>query len=226
MAAEHFNAHLECKKCGTTDRNSSGRCKTCAKASTLKWRAENAAHVKETKKAWRAANAEKIKEWAASYAEKNKDVLRQRVYSYRAKNPSAARAINAKWAAKNSEYLRVKNANWYSLNREKVAAKASNYRKMNPDKVRLFRHNRKARINSSGGVLSKGLLNRLFKLQKGICPCCRKPLGKNYHMDHIIPLAKGGTNTDDNIQLLRQKCNAQKAARHPVDFMQSRGFLL
>jgi 5-methylcytosine-specific restriction endonuclease McrA len=51
-------------------------------------------------------------------------------------------------------------------------------------------------------------------------------LGDNYHLDHIVPLAIGGTNTDDNIQLLRQKCNQQKSAKHPIDFMQSRGFLL
>jgi 5-methylcytosine-specific restriction endonuclease McrA len=52
------------------------------------------------------------------------------------------------------------------------------------------------------------------------------PLGDNYHIDHIMPLALGGSNTDDNIQLLRQRCNNQKCAKHPVDFMQSRGFLL
>lgn len=56
--------------------------------------------------------------------------------------------------------------------------------------------------------------------------CCGLPLGDNYHIDHIMPLALGGSNTDDNIQLLRQRCNNQKCAKHPVDFMQSRGFLL
>jgi 5-methylcytosine-specific restriction endonuclease McrA len=45
-------------------------------------------------------------------------------------------------------------------------------------------------------------------------------------MDHIVPLISGGTNTDDNIQLMRSRCNQQKSAKHPIDFMQSRGFLL
>lgn len=45
-------------------------------------------------------------------------------------------------------------------------------------------------------------------------------------MDHIMPLALGGTNTDDNIQLLCPTCNRSKHAKHPVDFMQQRGFLL
>lgn len=34
------------------------------------------------------------------------------------------------------------------------------------------------------------------------------------------------TNTDDNIQLLRKLCNHKKGTKHPVDFMQERGFLL
>lgn len=45
-------------------------------------------------------------------------------------------------------------------------------------------------------------------------------------MDHIVPLALGGSNTDGNIQLLRATCNQQKHAKHPVVFMQERGFLL
>jgi 5-methylcytosine-specific restriction endonuclease McrA len=45
-------------------------------------------------------------------------------------------------------------------------------------------------------------------------------------MDHIIPLALGGANTDDNIQLLRATCNLQKHTKHPIDFMQQRGYLL
>jgi 5-methylcytosine-specific restriction endonuclease McrA len=78
----------------------------------------------------------------------------------------------------------------------------------------------------TGGKLSSKLAARLFVLQKGKCACCLQPLGDDYHIDHIMPLALGGTNTDDNIQLLRAKCNLQKNAKHPVDFMQQRGFLL
>lgn len=70
------------------------------------------------------------------------------------------------------------------------------------------------------------IAERLFKLQRGKCACCKQPLGDDYHMDHIMPLSLGGSNTDDNIQLLRAKCNQQKSAKHPVDFMQQRGFLI
>lgn len=87
-------------------------------------------------------------------------------------------------------------------------------------------HNRRARNLGVAGEISHQSIDRLYDLQRGKCPCCGLPLGDNYHLDHIMPLALGGTNTDDNIQLLRQECNNQKRAKHPIDFMQRRGFLL
>ena len=60
----------------------------------------------------------------------------------------------------------------------------------------------------------------------GKCVCCGHPLSDNYHLDHIVPIALGGANEDWNIQLLRGECNLQKHAKHPVNFMQSKGFLL
>lgn len=96
----------------------------------------------------------------------------------------------------------------------------------NPD-APLINQNRRARGIKSVGMLSKGLADKLFALQRGKCACgCKQPLGDDYHLDHIIPLALGGANTDDNIQLLRPLCNHQKNAKHPIDFMQSRGYLL
>lgn len=64
------------------------------------------------------------------------------------------------------------------------------------------------------------------KFTNGKCPCCKQPLGDEFHLDHVIPLALGGPNTDDNMQLLRKTCNLQKSAKHPVQYMQERGFLL
>jgi 5-methylcytosine-specific restriction endonuclease McrA len=47
-----------------------------------------------------------------------------------------------------------------------------------------------------------------------------------YHKDHVVPLALGGEHAPNNIQLLCPACNLSKGARHPVDFMQSKGMLL
>lgn len=122
------------------------------------------------------------------------------------------------------EEFRETSRKWFEANSIRAKELAIRWRKENPDAYRVQRQNRRAR--KSNLKLSIGLSLILFALQRGKCACCGLPLGNNYHMDHIMPLALGGTNTDDNIQLLRQRCNNQKHAKHPVDFMQSRGFLL
>ena len=149
-----------------------------------------------------------------------------RVAAWKAANPEQFRATHSAYRAANREQLRAKDAAYRAANLEKVRAAISVHKKANPEKHRIYEQNRRARKKAVGGALSPGLAEKLFKLQKGKCPCCNQPLGDDYHMDHIVPVALLGANTDGNIQLLRALCNRQKSAKDPIDFMQQRGFLL
>jgi 5-methylcytosine-specific restriction endonuclease McrA len=66
----------------------------------------------------------------------------------------------------------------------------------------------------------------LFKAQDGKCAYCKIDVSENYHVDHIMPLARGGMNTRNNIQLCCPACNWSKADRDPVEFAQSLGMLV
>lgn len=144
---------------------------------------------------------------------------------YRAAHPWKVVECNAKYYAANVEKMLVRNAKWAAENRDKVREKDAKWRAANPEKLRVYWRNRIARL--SGGKISHDIAGRLFTLQRGKCACgCKQPLGDDYHLDHILPLALGGPNEDGNIQLLRAKCNLQKHAKHPIDFMRQRGFLL
>jgi len=48
------------------------------------------------------------------------------------------------------------------------------------------------------------------------CYICGKTL-KKYHIDHFIPIAKGGTNDPGNLRLACPKCNRRKHSKHPHD---------
>ena len=141
-------------------------------------------------------------------------------------NQERIKAASAVWYAGNSDHAKAVAALWRKANLEKIKSSGAAYRKANLEARRIDAHNRRARKLTNGGKLSKGLSAKLFKLQKGKCPCCNQPLGDDYHMDHIMPLKSGGANEDWNIQLLRQQCNNQKSAKDPIEFMQSRGKLL
>lgn len=175
-------------------------CKECVKNKSAKWRAENHEKAVASFSKWRSSNPDKVKADHAKWYAENRDKVIAR---------------SAVWAAENPDKVKAARVKYYSENKEKARFRG-----------RISSHNRRSRVRENGGSLSKGLTERLFKLQRGKCACCGKPLGDNYHLDHIVPLALGGTNTDGNIQLLRSKCNLQKHARHPIDFMRQRGFLL
>jgi 5-methylcytosine-specific restriction endonuclease McrA len=126
----------------------------------------------------------------------------------------------------NKEKAKARQDAWQRANPGVSVARASAWNAAHPERRRELVQNRRAKLREIGGKLSKGLAERLFKLQRGKCACCGEPLGADYHLDHVMPLALGGSNTDDNMQLLRQPCNSRKNARHPVDYMQSKGLLL
>ena len=50
--------------------------------------------------------------------------------------------------------------------------------------------------------------------QGGRCAICGGGM-IDYHVDHIIPISKGGTNWPDNIQLTHPVCNLRKNAKMP-----------
>lgn len=201
-----------------------GRCKTCCKAATAKYRADNPEKTRETTIRCRLAKPDMTRETKAKYRASNLEKIKAYHAKYNSENSNEIKATHAAYYIANTEQIKAAVAKWQKANPEKLKEITAQWHKANPDACAAYAHNRRAQ--SAGGRLSRGLSAKLFKLQKGMCPCCKQPLGDDYHMDHKMPLALGGSNTDDNMQLLRAKCNMQKNAKHPIDFMQSRGFLL
>jgi 5-methylcytosine-specific restriction endonuclease McrA len=53
----------------------------------------------------------------------------------------------------------------------------------------------------------------VFDTHKGICGICNKPIQGGFHVDHVIPLSKGGEHSYANTQPAHPKCNLRKGAK-------------
>lgn len=70
-------------------------------------------------------------------------------------------------------------------------------------------------------------IDRIYKAQRGRCGYCRAKLArKDVHRDHIVALARGGTNQARNIQILCKPCNVAKGAKDPIDYAHQMGLLI
>lgn len=245
-----------CIKCGGMERYASGECKACARVRADNWSAAHPESMKAYRDKWNSKNATKVKASSAKRYLDNRDKELAAAAKRYAANPEKVKAAAAKRYRDHPAQAKVARAAWHAANRDNANARSKTYYAENkhkdkerrakwmadnqatvkvsrkkwaeahPESRRIRNLNRRARVHGSGGRLSSGLAARLFKLQRGKCPCCGLPLGDDFHLDHRMPLARGGAHEDSNMQLLRKGCNHKKHAKDPIQFMQERGFLL
>lgn len=57
-------------------------------------------------------------------------------------------------------------------------------------------------------------VHKIYAKQGGLCTRCNRFLAwTGYHVDHVVPIAKGGLNVAANLQLLCPRCNLRKGAK-------------
>lgn len=217
--SEYFKA--KCCKDGLR-----GECKPCVAAKQKVYNKDNAKAIARHKKIVYDANIEKIRERNKLYYQENSEVIKARAIKHHYDNHEQVLARKRAYHHKHKESINQKKRDDRKKNPERAAKLDREWRKNNKEKVAEMKRRYKHRRRSATGSLSVGIADRLYAIQKGKCVCCGISIKDGYHIDHIMPLALGGTNTDDNVQLLSPACNRKKSAKHPIDYMQSKGFLL
>jgi len=176
------------------------------KARGKKYCAENIEKVKARYKKYRTENPEKVRKasdkWAKEHPEKVKEYKKKSAINFRINHPERVREFNKKWREKYPE--RVK-----ELDRKKT----KKYRINHPERIREYKLKR--RVN---GTIKSGIIKQIINeniLHYGIITCekCEKECETHFHVDHIIPVSKGGNNNYNNLQILCAKCNQEKATK-------------
>lgn len=205
----------------SAERRAAGKCKGTSYYRSLQTPEKREEELAQKRRRYRE-NREAALAYAAEYREKNYERLKAEWTGAYGKRKD----YFDKYREKNKDLIAARRSAWTVANRERIAAKNAEWLQNNLDKHRTHQHNRRAKKKANGGILSPDIVEKLMSLQRGKCACCRRVLRDDYDIDHIVPIALGGVNSDRNVQLLCVRCNRSKGAKRPEDFMQSRGMLL
>ena len=131
---------------------------------------------------------------------------------------------------KTAEYSAERKRKYHHENRDRIAAKRKIYRSENSEMLTISKRNERAKRRKAEGKHTLEEIQKILEMQKFMCANCNAKLvksGKNkYHVDHIMPLIKGGSNWPDNLQCLCPTCNLRKNAKDPIAWANENGRLL
>lgn len=204
-----------CKRGHIAERYVEGMCVPCRLAQNARWAEANPDKKAASVKAFREKNADvlraKQRKYHAEWYAKNREAKLAQNKAYIQENPDVARKAVAKWRANNPEKAASYAREWYSCHENRAA----------------HRHRRRALEVKAGGTHTPADLRRILHAQGHLCPYCLANLRKvKKHLDHVMPLALGGSNGPENLQYLCAPCNLSKGAKDPIDFARERGLLV
>jgi 5-methylcytosine-specific restriction endonuclease McrA len=170
-------------------------------------------------------NKERIQEQRRRFREANRDALREQYKKFRAGHQERKNEQNKRSYASHKDRAIKYMEQYRKNNRETLNENKRQYYKTEQGKMvaRAAHSKRKSlKINAIGTHTAQDIAVQ-FEKQHGQCHWCKKKFisGKNaYHVDHVIPLSRGGSNDPSNLVLACPTCNLSKNNRLPHEWIQ------
>lgn len=168
-----------------------------------------------------------FREREQSYKIQYRDENREAINSYAARRwreEPKARETNRKSKERNREKINARQR-IASLSAEHALRQKEHRRRMyikfRQDRLLRAKQATARRRGAEGRYTANDIALILAK-QRHLCPVCQADLSTGYHVDHIHPISRGGTNWPDNIQCLCPSCNMSKGAKTMQEFLEIR----
>lgn len=213
LGLKYYRTGKPCKRGHVTTRNVDHRaCRECAREKELlasrKKRSDPEYRAKERKRnaAYAARKRAEDPEWVKQKNASNRAVMQRR----RDNDPEYVERTNAlrRWLNENDEQYR-----------ERQRKYLKQWTSENKDKIRVYFGNRRARERGAEGSYTHEDISRINTSQDFKCTYCCAPTNEDYHVDHIVPLSRGGSNWPSNLQMLCPTCNMRKNAKDHFEFL-------
>lgn len=158
-----------------------------------------------------------------------KNCTRAEHKEYYATNTEKCLAASDAWEQKNKEYVKTWCAKYYQEQKEIYYKRGKDWRVAHIEQSRqhdkTWRDNHPEKIrekfnkrrNAPGSHTAKDIKAQYLS-QKGLCWWCGKPVKDNYHVDHINPLSRGGSNNPNNLVISCPTCNTSRQDKLPHEW--------
>lgn len=135
---------------------------------------------------------------------------------YREKNAEKIKERRAAHYAKNRAKILARNRAYKEKHRKELAAYTKNRREKMPDIVAAEARRGYRRRVRAGRSFTTAERDYLEVLRQDPCAYCGKP---GDHLDHIVPLARGGEGDWTNLTSACRQCNQSKSARSLLSYL-------
>jgi 5-methylcytosine-specific restriction endonuclease McrA len=139
---------------------------------------------------------------------------------YKLSNPGGAQRSSAKYRGKFPERRKSSNYNYRIQNSDKEKTRKRNYALENPETIRMAAARRRAKLAGSRSYLI--IKKDLRKLKSNSCFYCG---GQSAHIDHVIPISKGGQHSIGNLVAACAFCNISKNDRFIMEWKMSEAYV-
>lgn len=138
---------------------------------------------------------------------------------YRAKHPEKVLISQAVWRAANRDSERERSRRWREDNPTKMREASAKWARMNPDKTTSYASARRARKSSVIVTPDADSIVRRMSSEDTFCFYCNTLLlAREVHVDHVIPLARGGPHASINFVAACAECNTRKHTKRPSEW--------
>jgi len=172
--------------------------------------------------AWQKNNRERKSAYLKEYRRRNPQPHRDSEKRYREQNAEKVLAQQRRWTQENKEHVRAYHRKYQKLKvrsvpelKAKQVARTREWNRRHPEKGLEYAINRRARLLS---VLDEVFTREeIYERDRGKCHVCHqhaKP--NNWHLDHLIPLSRGGRHARRNVAVSHPRCNLQRRNTGPA----------
>jgi 5-methylcytosine-specific restriction endonuclease McrA len=190
-------------------------CRDCGTAMSMAYYERNRAKVLERLKQHRIDNPEIYAERERARYQNNPERERARWADYRARNRDKVLQATQEWRLRNADHIKAYSRRYHQEHLEQCRLKSRNYYRDHLEEclARARSYNASVRRpleKAQGDGYTRDDIRLQYRSQHGKCWHCFKPVGKKFHVDHLIPLRKGGKHDASNIVIACPLCNLSK----------------